>query len=281
MIHIVFQPADAVVLKKAIELDPSLEGDVLVITDDFAVGPLKDIYSAEGREARKEWWRSILAGGDYDNLVGNAEKPDDKVTLDTLLERLSNEPDEIVWIWAAQNKHDVSGYFWLMSQLKDLQGRIFILYLNNLPFINEKGLIFYPVNLFDIPAKEFLKARKLARPITLSEFEIDPDEWYKLCQDDKGVRILEGGKKLSQYDYNFYDEELRKFITGDWIKASKLINQFLNKGKQTTGDAYVLWRVKQLIASGELDAQGEVKGMKDFEIKNRAAASVTEPQVQA
>lgn len=277
MIHIVFQPADAVVLKKAIELDPSLQGDVLVINDDFAVGPLKDIYSTEGREFRKEWWRGVLAGGDYDGLVDLADKPDDNATVSALLEKLRNEPDEIVWIWAAQNKHDVSGYFWLMSQMKDWQGRIFILYLNNLPFINEKGLIFYPVNLFDIPAKEFLKARKLARPITLSEFEIDPDEWYKLCQDDKGVRILEGGKKLAQYDYNYYDEELRKFITGDWIKASKLINQFLNKGKQTTGDAYVLWRVKQLIAAGELDAQGEVKGMKDFEIKNRSAASVTEP----
>jgi hypothetical protein len=277
MIHIVFQPADAVVLKKSIELDPSLQGDVLVINDDFAIGPLKDIYSAEGQEVRKEWWRGVLAGGDYDGLVDMADKPDDIATVSALLERLRNEPDEIVWIWAAQNKHDVSGYYWLMSQLKDLQGRIFILYLNNLPFINEKGLIFYPVNLFDIPAKEFLKARKLARPITLSEFEIDPDEWYKLCQDDKGVRILEGGKKLAQYDYNFYDEELKKFITGDWIKASKLINQFLNKGKQTTGDAYILWRVKQLIATGELDAQGEVKGMKDFEIKNRSAAPVTEP----
>jgi len=43
-----------------------------------------------------------------------------------------------------KNKHDVCGYYWLMSQLKDLQGRIYILYLNNLPFINDKGQIFYP-----------------------------------------------------------------------------------------------------------------------------------------
>jgi len=69
----------------------------------------------------------------------------DRDTVAALIERLRNEPDEVVWIWAAQNKHDVSGYYWLMSQLKDFQGRIFILYLNNLPFINEKGHIFYPV----------------------------------------------------------------------------------------------------------------------------------------
>src|SRR6185437_2194798 len=193
-----------------------------------------------------------------------------------LKQRLTEDTKEIVWIWAAQNKHDVSGYYWLMSQLKDFQGRIFILYLNNLPFINEKGLIFYPENLFQIPPKEFLKARKLARPITLSEFEIDPDEWQKLCQEDKGVRILEGGKKLSQHDYTYFDEDLKKFIGTDWVRASKLINQFLGKAKQTTGDAYLLWRIKQLAAAGELDVQGELKSMREFEIKSRAASAVGE-----
>ena len=53
-----------------------------------------------------------------------------------------------------------------LSQLAEFQGRIFILYLNNLPFINEKGAIFYPTTLFSIPPKEFIKAKKLARPVT-------------------------------------------------------------------------------------------------------------------
>jgi len=277
MIHIVFQRPDVDVLQKSFELEPALQGEVIQIEDDFAVGPLKDIYTPEGWAARKEWWRGVLAGGDYDGRVDSGDVKDDLATVAALKEKLDQDPLELVWIWAAQNKHDVSSYYWLMSQLKDYQGRIFILYLNNLPFINEKGNIFYPVNLSDIPAREFLKARKLARTITLSEFEIDPDEWNKISNEDKGVRILEGGKKLAQYGYDYYDEELKKFITGDWIKASKLIHQFLNKAKQTTGDAYMLWRLKQLIAAGEVEAQGEIRGMKDFEIKTKAAVPTTEP----
>lgn len=245
------------------------------IRDELAVGPIAGLYTQEGIETRKQWWREVLAGGDLDGAVDKEGAPNDLATVAALKQRLAEDEKEVVWIWAAQNKHDVSGYYWLMSQLKEFQGRIFILYLNNLPFINEKGLIFYPENLFEIPAKEFLKARKLARPITLSEFEIDPDEWNRLSQEEgKGVRILEGGKKLSQHPYTYFDEELRKFITGDWIKASKLIGQFLNKAKQTTGDAYLLWRIKQLVAAGELDVQGELKGMKDFEIKAKVPATV-------
>jgi hypothetical protein len=276
MIHIVFQHNDVDKLKASFELDASLQGEVILIRDDYAVGPLAGIYTPEGIETRRQWWRDILAGGDYDGIVDKADDTDDNAKLAVLKQQLLADEKEILWIWAAQNKHDVSGYYWLMSQLKEFQGRVFILYLNNLPFINDKGQLFYPTNLFEIPPREFLKARKLARPVTLSEFEIDPDEWLRLCQEDKGVRILEGGKKLTQYPYTYYDEELKKFISGDWIKASKLIHQFLSKAKQTTGDAYLLWRLKQLIAAEELDSQGELKGMKDFEIKAKSAP-VSEP----
>jgi hypothetical protein len=277
MIHIVFNEPDVDVLKKAIELDETLQGDVLLIKDDYAVGPIKDIYEQEGIEARKQWWREVLAGGDYDGKVDLFEVDDMQVVVD-LIVKLALAPDEKVYIWAAQNKHDVSGYYWLMSQLKDFQGKLYILYLNNLPFINEKGLIFYPEWLSQIPPKEFLKAKKLARPITLSEFEVDPDEWTRLQNEEKGVRLLEGGKKLGQKEYDFYDEELKKYITNDWQKASRIINNFLNKSKQTTGDAYILWRLKQMIAGGNYDVQGELKGMKDFEVKGKSAqaAAVTE-----
>ena len=268
MIHIVFQEADVAALKKSFALDETLLGDIIQVKDDYAVGTIADIFSEEGVEARKQWWREVLAGGDYSGKVDTGEVDDTK-TVAELMERLNSDPEEIIWIWAAQNKHDVSGYYWLMSQLKDLQGRIFILYLNNLPFINEKGHIFYPTNIFEIPAKEFLKAKKLARQITLSEFEVDPDEWTKLSNENKGVRTLEGGKKLLQHDYDYYDAELLKFITPDWQKVNKLLHSFLSKAKETTGDAYLLWRLKLMIADGKIDAQGELKGIKDFEVKTK------------
>ncbi|MBC7828563.1 MAG: DUF1835 domain-containing protein [Chitinophagaceae bacterium] len=270
MIHIVFQEADVAALQKSFDLDEAMRGDIVEIKDDFAVGPIVDIYNPEAVETRKQWWREILAGGDYDGLVDDGHV-DDQKTVRNLVEKLKNDEQEIVWIWAAQNKHDVSGYYWLISQLKDFQGRIFLLYLNNLPFINEKGSIFYPENLFSIPPREFIKAKKLARPVTLSEFEIDPDEWIRLQNENKGVRILEGGKKLVQYDYNFYDNHLMKFISSDWQKASRLIHTFLNKAAYKTGDAFLLWRLKGMIDAGELDMQGEKKNMKDFEVKMKSA----------
>lgn len=273
MIHIVFQPADKETLKKSFDLDPTLSSDIIVIKDDYAVGPLNHIFTEIGIEERKNWWREVLAGGDFDGKVDSNEVNDHEAIIG-IQKRLEDNADEIVWIWAAPNKHDVSGYYWLISQLKEYQGRIYIIYLNNLPFINSKGHIFYPNWLFEIEPKEFLKAKKLARLITLSEFEIDPDEWIRLCNENKGVRVLEGDKKLVQFDYDYYDSELKKCLSADFQKASKLIHSFLTRSKFTTGDMYLLWRLKIMISQGLIEAQGVVKNMKDFEVKLKTEAEV-------
>lgn len=269
--HVVFQTADVTVLKKAQELDESLAGEIFEIKDDYAVGPLAGLDKPEGWQARRDWWRMLLeTSAEYDPSE-TLDMVDDKMTLHNLVSALKENGSEAVWIWAAQNKHDVSGYYWLVSQLADFQGRVFILYLNNLPFISEKGNIFYPDNLSEIQPKEFLKAKKLARPVTLSEFELDPDEWKRICNEGKMVRKLEGGKKLTQAGEDYYDAFISKYITGDFQRANRILQQFYSKEKETTGDVFVLWRIKELVQRKGWEVRGDIsKGSKDFEIKDPA-----------
>jgi hypothetical protein len=275
MIHVVFNEADGEVLAKVFDLDPSMEGEIVVVRDDYALGPLENIYTPEGVEARRAWWKLVVEGGEP-HAVAEAAKIDDEALLVQIKERLANDEAELLWIWAAQNKHDVCGYYWLVSQLADFQGRVEILYLNNLPFINEKGAIFYPDWLSQIQPKEFLKARKLARPVTTSEFEVDADEWNKICSAVSEVRLLEGGKKIVHKALDFYDAELAKFITPDLTKATKIIHGFLSKNKETAGEAFLLWRLKAMVRSAHYVVQGELKGLKDFEVKRQSAVEAAE-----
>ncbi len=270
MIHIVHNTADIETLQQAIVLDETLIGDILQIKDDFAVGPLQDIYTNEGREARKDWWRKTLSGGDLDGKI-DEEGVSDNAAIILLKKKLTDNPKEKVWIWVAPNKHDVCSYFWLVSQLMDFEGRIEVLHLNNLPFLNEKGNIFYPEWLHEIPAKEFLKAKKLARPVTISEFELDTDEWNKICNAESGIRLYEGVKKITTHPINYYDNDLRRFVMPQWQKASKIITNYLNKAQHKTGDMFLLWRLKEMINQDLFDVQGKILSMKDFELKNKGS----------
>jgi hypothetical protein len=266
MIHIVFNESEVDLMKQVIEMDETLAGDVLQVKDDFAVGPLAGIDTEEGWQARVEWWKGLLQGSLYgESLAGSF---DDRETVKQLKAKLNENAEEELWIWMGQNQHDVTGYFWLMPQLREYQGRVMILYLNNLPFINEKGHIFYPSWLQEIQPKEFLKAKKLARPVTLSEFEIDPDEWKKIVEENSTVRILEGGKKIIGKEESFYDNEILKNSTGEWQKATRVLSNTLHRMKIKTGDVFIMWRMKNLISSGKIEATGDLnKGWKDFDVK--------------
>lgn len=276
MIHIVFQEADIETLQKAIALDEGLKGEVIQIKDEFATGPIADIYETEGYQRRRDWIKEVLTDSPY---TAQLDIVDDKLTVHQLKEKLKGE-NEQAWIWMAPNQHDVCGYYWLLGQLKDHEGKVFILSLNNLPFINEKGSIFYPKDLFEIPAKEFIKAKKLARPVTISEFEIDGDEWKKLCSENGIVRILEGGKKITSKDASYYDDDILAAITKEPQKLHKIFSTLFAKMKLHTGDVFLVWRMKQLIADGKIELQGSwANGWKDIVLKRPGVNEEEKPEL--
>ena len=264
MIHLVFETANMAILQSAIDMDETLAGKIIEIMDDYAVGPLGDIYETDGYQIRRDWWKELLQHSPYEDQL---DMVDDKLVVNQLIKDLQENEEEQVWIWMGQNVHDVCGYYWLMSQLKELQGKVQVLYLNNLPFLNEKGQLFYPTNLSQIQPSEFLKAKKLARPISLSEFELDPDEWKKICQENGFVRFLEGGKKLATMDIRFYDKEILSLLTKNAQKLPSAIAHILSKMKIKTGDVFIVSRLKVLADEGRLTISGKwEKGWKDMVI---------------
>ena len=272
MIHIVFNTADIAALEAAIELDESLAGKIIEIKDDYAVGPLLDIYETDGYQVRRDWWKNVLAHSPYQDQL---DIVDDKLTVHHLHNSLNHDENELIWIWMGQNVHDVCGYYWLMSQFKEYQGRVHVLYLNNLPFLNEKGQLFYPTHLSQIQPKEFLKAKKLARPITLSEFELDPDEWKKLCNENEGVRFLDGGKKIISMGIGYYDKEILSLLTKNAQKLLSAISNISAKMKIKTGDAFIVFRLKALEEAGKLVIAGDWnKGWKDLVVQMPGGAAV-------
>ena len=271
MIHIVFNTADIAALEAAIALDESLAGKIIEIKDDYAVGPLMDIYETEGFQLRKDWWTKVLEHSPYSDQL---DIVDDRLTVHQLINSLNHDENESIWIWMGQNAHDVCGYYWLMSQFKEYQGRVLVLYLNNLPFLNEKGQLFYPTYLSQIQPKEFLKAKKLARPITLSEFELDPDEWKKICTEQEVVRFLEGGKKIVNMDINFYDKEILSLLTKNAQKLPSALSNILSKMKVKTGDTFIVYRLKALAEIGKIVFVGDwEKGWKDIVVQMPGGSS--------
>jgi hypothetical protein len=257
MFHIVFDTGGAELLSKAMDMDESLDGEIICLGDDYSIGPIRDLSAETGRHSRNTWLMHIRDGEKEFNHPGYIEESD-QVVLDKILQRMKDEEFDQIWIWVAPNAKDVCGYYWLISGLQDFYGRTYVISLNNLPFIGEKGNVFYPRTISEIPSREFIKAKILARPVTSAEFETDPDEWQRLASENKNLRLLEGGKKIVQHTDDYYDSALLHFLQPVFQKIPRTVQQFNLKSAEKISESFLFWRLRLLVSSGAAEQQGEM-----------------------
>lgn len=261
MIHISFQQEDAEALLKSFEGEEFSTEEVISIGDDFSIGPIYDAES-EGGMAPREDWRKLLTGTDEEKspAVLSMEK------IHMLREKMEGDPEKNIWMWVAPNACDVCGYYCLVTFLKEFMGRVNVLWLNNLPFINEKGQVFYPERLSDIPSREFIKARQLARPVTPAEFETDGEEWTKLVTSGEMLRIAEGSKKITGKEEDYLDKEILQILSTSPQKLQKILHQLHSKSKLHPAIEYLEWRISVLADARAISCIGNPAQPKTLEV---------------
>ena len=154
MIHIVFQDADINVLQKGFWAG-WVNGRWNIACERWFRSRTTSIYLWDRRlpEARRDR-KQLLEFSPY------VEQLDIVVMINLLSHNLIKRLDEDAspaglgfgWARTSMMYVAISGS---LANWKDYQGRIFVLYLNNLPFINEKGGHFTPQCCTEIQPKEF------------------------------------------------------------------------------------------------------------------------------
>lgn len=259
--HIVVGDHAAAQLDQALHTDPAMPDTLVVMRDILNVGPLVKREGQKFSDMRTEFWQQVVI-----SEKGPAEVDDLERLLKTANELSKNETDKI-WLWAAPLPADICAYYWALRYLTKYAGHIFIVNIAGLPFLDENGKVFFPKSFSEILPKELIKAKKLARPVTKSEFEIDAEEWLKISQVNAGIRTLEGGKKLISKNDTNYDHQLLTFCAGHFQKAQKVVAQAMAKFNIPTGDLYLVWRLRRMGEMGKLKIQGDpTKSPRDFEV---------------
>jgi len=257
--HFVVGDMAAVPLLEALTQE---DEEIIVLKDILNVGPLKKEEEQRFSDLRSAFWQE---------LVTDARTPVQVDDMERLLEvskKMYEDTESVAWFWMAPLAADVCAYHWLLPYLGKHSGRFYVVNIAGLPFLNESGKLFFPQSIAQICPKEITKATKLARPVNNSELEVDGYEWKKLQQENAGIRIHGGGKKLSSQDETYYDAQLLNHCTAQFQKAAKVIAQAMSKQAIPTGDLYLAWRLRQMAAAGKLELQGDpTRSAKDFEVR--------------
>ncbi|MBP6456734.1 MAG: DUF1835 domain-containing protein, partial [Chitinophagaceae bacterium] len=241
MIHILVGDMAAKQLEAAFELDENLKGEIFVLKDTLGIGFLKNQDEHQHDKIRTEFWKSIIPNF-------QDELNDEKRLLEVIEKAIPEE--EPLCLWLSPCVSDVCAYYWLLNYTKKHPGLLHTINCIGLPFLDENGKVFYPTNYSDVPPKEFLKTKRLLKEVSLAEYEVEGEEWEKLCNENEEVRIYEGGKKISSQDVSYFDKFIFAALQNDFSKATKIVNEVLKNCKQTVADVFVENRLKTLIKDG-------------------------------
>jgi hypothetical protein len=272
--HIIVGHEAAKQLQMAIALDESLAGNIIVLRDTLGIGQIYSDQDNSFVEIRTNFWKSLSSNWNDESIV------DDEKNIQEYIDNVNPEED-IAWFWMAPCVSDVMAYFWLLQYFKKVAGVLHTLFINSLPFFNEKGTLFYPKNFSEVLPREMVKCKKLVKDVSPADFEIDGDEWIRLSGENAMVRSHDGGKKITSRNENHYDGLILnqfQFAKGN-IKASKVISQALSKNSDTVSDLFITKRLYTLIEEGKLVANGDItKPLNQWDVNTKAEKQNVENQ---
>jgi len=259
-LHITFGSPAASKLKESFEINAELKGEVLPLTEDLSIGPLKQIHDNEGQVKRKAWLSKIAAN--TSDLPYLLESDLDKYELIR-----SNLGTRDIYIWCGSDSNSHIGYLKLMSEIPNFPDRIFLL--------DYPEMIQYPIGIFPflhiglLSASEIGKLNKYFRPLSYKEKNILVNAWLEISKTNSVLRVIEESKIVNVGE-DYFDQMLVSYCTNDCKKSAWIVGEVLVEvfdRWQTANDSFLNWRLKELVKMGKLDYEGTLNEMRDYSVK--------------
>lgn len=222
-------------------------GEILLLQDTLNIGSLQKA-GLPFTQVRTEFRNQI-----FEQAI--ALPMDDLDRLMELSTRLSNGEASQLCFWMGANATDVCAYFWLLHYLKKHQGKLSVINIAGLPFLNEENQLFNPYFIGQLPEKELVKALKLKRQISLSEWETDQEEWKRLREENAGLRLLTEGKNLKSVAADYFDNSLISLCKETTKRRSTVLQQARQQNKFQVSEAFLQYRLRVLEANGGILSQ--------------------------
>lgn len=226
-----------------------MPGEVVAIPDDLSNGPLDD------GQARSAWFRAMRSG--YDPTM---QIPDDVFrSWDTLGAALGGArgPDVVVWSSGAVSDR----VFLRMAcwRLRAFAGLVTVVDMTNL-----RGAYGVGVHAAKELAHAFLRRRRL----DAQERGVLADEFVRL-RDSGGTLRSDRDGRIVDLPVDAFDGMVLSFAGSEWKRVVAIVSDCLRNAApfDCIGDTFFSWRIRQLIAMGKLEAEGDQTHLRGYGVR--------------
>ncbi|GIO83275.1 hypothetical protein J25TS5_02070 [Paenibacillus faecis] len=277
-VHIVVGHSFAGSIKQALrQIGWSETHKVIVLEEDYAIGPLGDLDLPKGRQARIDWFRDHISGGAeaYSSFEEEYEE---------LLRQVAqiSERAEVV-IWAAGNACEQMGMRHALHLLSNKSNDIAV--YNACTICEEMynrpdAWIKYRHSGEIVPDKlcDALARMDGSGMLVPADIERLRQEWQALSEQANVLRIWRDGAVVEvpadSYDQYLLEKlDLLQSRAGNdgFLRAARLISEAMGHCDQTIGDDYFEYRLRTLIYDGVLEIKGVPAAMRYYSVRRKTS----------
>ncbi|MEK3672104.1 DUF1835 domain-containing protein [Paenibacillus sp. FSL R10-2771] len=249
---------------------------LVTLRENYAIGPLGQLDSPEGRKARSEWF--------FQNIVGYTTATDEcEEMYSELMDKLEQIPEQAqVVIWTSGNANEQTGLRLAVHLLGSRQSGIVVCdacatceELYNTPDASIKYR-----SSGEIPAdklREALLRIQDGNRLTAADITRLDLEWQNISEQSQVLRIWQEDAVL-EAPADYYDSYLLEKLdylkppSGDdgFLKSARLVGEALGYCDQCIGDSFFEYRVRELIYSGILEIKGVPTALRFYSVRRRA-----------
>jgi len=252
---------------------------LIILADNYAIGPLGGLDSPEGREARWKWFRQNIVEA-VDLIYTDVEEEHSRTR--SQLEQIPEQAEIIVW--TSRSVREQAGMRYAMHLLRHLPNPIRVCDAAAIceELFNRPDAHIEYLRSGEIPHSKLKQAimrmDDAARRLSKGDIARLAGEWHALSEQGGVLRIWRDGA-IVEVPADYYDAFLLDTLdevnppasdgTYRFIMSARLIGQALGECEQDIGYEYLEHRVRELIYQGMLEIRGIPVGMRYYGIRRK------------
>jgi hypothetical protein len=262
-VHVVFGIYSKDSLERSFSVANHLAGEIFNLGDDLRIGPLETLDNHEGVLARKKWFANI------DDVCLNrnfeSEGVNDHATIKAIKQVLST--GQVIHIWFGHSSFDLLALGRLMKAIQHFATQLIIVPVSDSIQSSLWGGEFVPKILGVVSAEQIPALEKHFRSPTERDQETYIAIWVTARRRAESVRLVDVTGLFQENLVDKINQVLLSFCKKEFQKSATVIGHSLSALEFEVSDSILNWMLKSLVSTGQLEARGTLKMMRDYEVR--------------
>jgi predicted transcriptional regulator len=261
IIHMVFSESAEGSFKQAIKIKSIVADKLIALYDNLSNGVINDLTDLK---SRKMWLNELNGEENYiyydlNDITENYNKFHNDISE-------INDGD-IVYLWHGHCDREICGMIYTLHLLKDKAINAYIVNVSDKIVENNHGMV---VEIIASSATEIVPEKlgvylKLARKIERDEYNDLVTQWTDLLKENSLLRSYVNGKMVSISE-DYFDKDILKFTDKKYMKESRIFCEALANIEPRITEAYMFWRIKELVRLGKMSFKGKFGAIREMQI---------------